>query len=224
MSEVDQSAKLRTLLIVGSTRPNTTADLIVPWLQRSLQADERIDLQVEDLRAWPLPMFQEDPAAMGSPMDPTYSEPIVGKWNQTVKAADAVIMLTPEYNHSIPPALKNAIDSVYMSGGFRNKPCGFVGYSLSPTGGVRAVEHLIQTVSTLESMPLRSAVLIGLVGQAFDADGEPTSPMTGVALQLLLDDLVWWGSALRSARAEGELAPGPLRMMQAMAALQPTAT
>lgn len=217
---------LRTLLIVGSTRPGTTADLVLPWLQRTLEADDRIELHVEDLRNWPLPFFQEDPAAIGNPMDPTYSDPLVGKWNETVKAAEAVIMLTPEYNHSIPPALKNAIDSVFMSGGFRNKPCAFVGYSMSPTGGVRAIEHLIQAVSTLEAMPLRNVVLIGQVAGAFDVQGsgEPTSPVTGVAIQVLIDDLVWWGNALRSARAEGELPPGQFRMMQAMAALQQAST
>lgn len=216
-------APLRTLLIAGSTRPNTAADLVLPWLQRTLDADARIDLQVADLRDWSLPFFQEDPAAMGNPMAPTYSDPIVERWNQTVKSADTVVMLTPEYNHSIPPALKNAIDSVFMSGGFRNKPCAFVGYSASPTGGVRAIEHLIQAVSTLEAMPLRSVVLIGQVSGAFDAEnsGEPTSPVTGVATQVMIDDLVWWGRALRSARDEGELPPGQIRMMQAMAALQP---
>jgi len=158
--------------------------------------------------------------AMGDPADPTYSDPIVKRWNDTVKAADAFVFLTPEYNHTIPPSLKNAIDSIFMSNGLRNKPSAFVGYSVSPTGGVRAVEHLYQTVTTLESVPLRNGVLVGDMFHAFDTEGQPTNPMTSAAMQVMCDDLVWWGGALRQARGVGELAPYQLRIGLAVAALQ----
>lgn len=144
----------------------------------------------------------------------------MGKWNKAVTEADACVFLTPEYNHSVPAALKNAIDSVFMSPGFRNKPCAFVGYSVSPTGAVRAIEHLIQIVNTLEAMPLRNAVMIGKVGEAFNEQGKPTDPMTTLIAQIMADDIYWWGSALRNARAAGQLPPAQLRIMQALSQLQ----
>lgn len=220
MTVNDPDTPLRTLLIVGSTRASRGADLVLPWLCDSLAADERVDLEIADLREWSLPFFQEDMFAMGDPADPTYSDPIVKRWNDAAKAAEAFVFVTPEYNHSIPPALKNAIDSIYMSNGLRNKPSAFVGYSVSPTGGVRAIEHLYQTVTTLESVPLRNGVLVGDMLHAFDGDGRPTNPMATAALQVMCDDLVWWGRALRRARTDGELAPYQLRIGAAVAALR----
>lgn len=218
MSETPSA--LKVLLIVGSTRPGRTSDLVLPWLKGLLDEDSRFDLSVEDLRDWPLPLFQEEPAKIGNPASPNYSDPLVGQWNKTVTEADAYVFLTPEYNHSAPAALKNAIDSVFMSPGFRNKPCAFAGYSVSPTGAVRAIEHLIQIVNTLEAMPLRNTVMIGKVGEAFNEQGSPVDPMTTLIAKIMADDIYWWGSALRAARAAGQLPPAQLRIMQAIAKLQ----
>ncbi|MFK7831173.1 MAG: NADPH-dependent FMN reductase [Congregibacter sp.] len=211
---------LKVLLIVGSTRPGRTSDLLMPWLEEIFDADSRFDLSVEDLRDWPLPMFQEEPAKIGNPASPNYSDSLVGQWNRAVTAADAYVFVTPEYNHSVPGVLKNAIDSVFFSPGFRNKPCAFVGYSISPTGAVRAIEHLIQIVSTLEAMPLRNAVMIGKVSEAFDEQGKPVDPMTQLVAQIMADDVHWWGNALRSARAQGQLPPAQLRIRQAIEGFQ----
>lgn len=216
----DTPNPLNVLLIVGSTRPGRTSDLVQPWLTGLLDADPRFALNVEDLRDWPLPLFQEQPEKMGNPASPDYSDPLIAQWNKVVTEADVYVFLTPEYNHSVPAALKNAIDSVFMSPGFRNKPCAFVGYSISPTGAVRAVEHLIQIVSTLEAMPLRNALMIGSVASAFDETGKPADPMTGLIAQIMADDMHWWGSALRSARGAGQLPPAQLRIRQAIAQLQ----
>lgn len=222
MSTTESNSPLRTLLVIGSTRAARGADLVLPWLTETLSGDERLELEIADLRDWPLPFFQEDMFAMGDPADPTYSDPIVKRWNDTVKAAEAFIFLTPEYNHTIPAALKNAVDSIYMSNGLRNKPSAFVGYSVSPTGAVRAIEHMYQAVTTLESVPIRNGVLVGDMFNAFDNDGQPTNPMTAAAMQVMRDDLVWWGNALRGARGAGELAPYQLRIGLALAELQAT--
>ena len=204
-------------LIIGSTRPNRAADLVAPWLVRRLEASPDLDLEVLDLRDWPLPLFQETAQTIGDVRDPTYSDPVVRRWNQTIKAADAFLVLTTEFNHSVPGQLKNALDSVFVSFGLRNKPVGFVGYSGSPVGAARAVEHLAQIVVEAEAVPLRNAVLVGQVQQAFGADGEPLHRGTDAALEVLLEDLAWWGGVLQRARAEGELPPGGLRLRSKLA-------
>jgi NAD(P)H-dependent FMN reductase len=210
----------KVLVIVGSTRPGRAADLVLPWVIARVRAHDGFDTEVADLRDWPLPIFAEHAGTIGDLSDPTYSEPIVRTWNKKVKQADAFVVVTPEYNHSIPGGLKNAIDSVWLSFGFRNKPVAAVGYSGSIGGGMRAIEHLAHVFIEVEAVPLRNTVVIPFVRTAFGDNGEPVNPETDIRLQVMLDDLAWWSSALEQARAAGELTPGTLRARAALAAVQ----
>jgi NAD(P)H-dependent FMN reductase len=205
-------------IIVGSTRPTRSADLVLPWITKTAAAHGGFEVEVLDLRDWPLPIFSEHLGTLGDINDPSYSDPIVKAWNAKIKEADAYIFLTPEYNHSLPGVLKNAIDSVWVSFGFRNKPVATVGYSGGIGAGIRAVEHLAQVAIEAEAVPLRNTVLIPHVRTAFDAAGLPLDPMARVSLGVMLDDLAWWSGALERARAAGELPPGRARAMAALAA------
>ncbi len=216
-SDRPTSDRQRLLVIVGSTRPDRAADHLVPWVVARAQAHGRFDVELVDLRDWPLPMFQETIETVGDFADPTYSDPIVRAWNHKVAEGDAFLFVTPEYNHSVPGVLKNAIDNVFLSFALRNKPAGFVGYSVGPIAGARAVEHLAHIAIEAEMAPLRNTVLVGGVEQAFREDGEPSTPLTDVAIGITLDDLAWWSDALTPARAAGELPPGTFRMRAAMA-------
>ena len=207
----------KLLVIVGSTRPNRAADLVLPWLTRKVSAHEAFDAEIVDLRDWPLPIFAEHFGTIGDFSDPTYSEPVVKAWNTKIKGADAYLIVTPEYNHSVPGGLKNAIDSVWVSYGFRNKPVAFLSYAGGQTGGVRAIEHLAHVFVETESVPVRNSVVIPHVRDAF-ADGQPKNPLTNAAAAIMLDDLAWWSAALEKARADGELQPGSFRMQAALAA------
>jgi NAD(P)H-dependent FMN reductase len=204
-------------VIVGSTRPTRSADLVVPWVVSTALAHDDFDVEAIDLRDWPLPLFGEHLGTIGDFSDPTYSDPIVKAWNKKVKEADAYLFITPEYNHSIPGVLKNAIDSVFLSFAFRNKPIATVGYSAGIGAGIRAIEHLAHVVIEAEAVPLRNTVVPPFVTTAFDDQGEPTNPMTSISLDVVLDDLAWWSSALEKARAAGELIPGAFRARAAMA-------
>ena len=210
----------KLLIIIGSTRPSRSVDLVAPWLTRKASEHEAFDAEVVDLRDWPLPIFAEHFGTIGDMRDPTYSDPLVRAWNKKIKDADAYLVVTPEYNHSLPGVLKNAIDSVWLSFGFRNKPVAFVSHSGSQTGGARAIEHLSHILVELESAPLRNSVVIPFVQDAFDADGEPKNPLTNVAADIMLDDLAWWSAALEKARAGGELTPGSFRLHAAMTPAQ----
>jgi NAD(P)H-dependent FMN reductase len=208
----------KLLVIVGSTRPTRAADLVLPWLTVKVSAHEAFDAEIVDLRDWPLPIFGEHYGTIGDFSDPTYSDPIVKAWNNKIKSADAYVIVTPEYNHSVPGGLKNAIDSVFASFGFRNKPVAFVSYAGGQTGGVRAIEHLAHVFVETETVPLRNSVVIPNVRDAFDADGQPKNPVMNVAADIMLDDLAWWSAALEKARADGELPPGTARMQAALTA------
>jgi NAD(P)H-dependent FMN reductase len=205
-------------VIVGTTRPTRAADRVVPWVVERAKAHGVFEVEVLDLRDWRLPFFQEHRGTIGDFSNPTYSDPVVRGWNRKVAEGDAFLIVSAEYNHSVPGELKNAIDSVWVSFGFRNKPIGFVGYSGGIAGGARVVEHLALIAVEGEAVPLRSSVLIPFVTDAFDEDDKPKNPVTDIALGITLDDLAWFSNALGHARAEGELAPGAFRLQAALEA------
>jgi len=128
-----------------------------------------------------------------------------------MRDADALVMVTPEYNHSVPAVLKNAIDSLFFSFALRNKPVGLVGYSGGPVGGARSVEHLAHVLIEAEAVPLRNSVLIPNVHSAFTETGAPANAVADAALQVLLEDVEWWGRVLAEARPSS-LLPGVVRM------------
>ncbi|MGE0878595.1 MAG: NADPH-dependent FMN reductase [Acidimicrobiia bacterium] len=212
------SAPLELKIIIGSTRDGRASDLFTPWLIERAGAHGAFNVEVLDLRDWPLPLFQETMATIGDIGSPTYSDPIMRAWNDKIKSGDTFVFVTPEYNHSVPGVLKNAIDSVFVSWGFRNKVCGYVGYSGSAVGAARAVEHLVHIANEVEMVSLRNSVLIGGITQAF-RDNKPVNPLTDTALDIMLDDMAWWGRVTRDGRAGGMLPPGTGRMRAAMTAL-----
>jgi NAD(P)H-dependent FMN reductase len=207
---------LKLQIIVGSTREGRQADAVVKWLVPVAKAHGAFEVELLDLREWPLPFFQETLATVGDFKNPTYSLPIVKQWNQKIGEGDAYLFVTAEYNHSVPGVLKNALDSVFVSFGFRNKPAGMVGYSNGAAGGARAVEHLAQIGFEADMHCLRDTVLLPRVQEAFGKDGAPTDPMVAAALKVTLDDLAWWGALLKAARPT-QLVPGGFRVRAALA-------
>lgn len=205
---------MKLQLITGSARDARAIEPVLSWV--TSVAKEHPDVahvDVTDLRDWPLPLFNEGPGAFRVP-DAEYTDPIVARWNDHISDADAYLFVTPEYNHSVPAVLKNAIDSVYGSFAFRNKPTGFVGYSAGVSAGVRAIEHLALIAIEMELVPLRSTVLMPYVGRAFGPDGVPLEAGPVAALSVLLEDLVWWSRILTPAREAGQLPPGVMRFVQ----------
>jgi NAD(P)H-dependent FMN reductase len=210
---------LNLKVIIGSTRAGRAADIVTPWIVDRARAHGAFEVDLLDLRDWPLPMFAETLQTIGDFANPTYSEPIVKQWNQRIREGEAFLFITPEYNHSIPAVLKNAIDNVFASFAFRNKPAAFVGYSGGRAAGVRAIEHLADVVLEAEMVPLRNTVILSEVQTAFEG-AKPRDPMTDVSLAILLDDLAWWGKTLAQARSDGELPPGGIRLRAALEPLE----
>ena len=206
---------LKLQIIVGSTRPERNADAVLRWIGPAASAQGSFKVEILDLRDWPLPFFQETRASVGDLANPSYSDPLVKRWNDKIAEGDAYLIITPEYNHSIPGVLKNAIDSVFFSFRFRHKPVAVAGYSIGVSAGVRAVEHLYAIMIEADAVPLRSPVLIPFVENAFSADGKPTLPIQEVSLNVLLEDLAWMGQALKTAKAAGEPLPSGVRIRAA---------
>ena len=121
-------------------------------------------------------------------------------WSATVDAADAVVMITSEYNYGYPAALKNAIDFLHHE--WRYKPVGFVSYG-GVAAGTRAVQQLKQVVTALAMMPTQASVNIPFVNQFLGEDGTITPNEVMVqAVAAMLDELLKLEEALAPLRAE----------------------
>ena len=202
---------LKLQVIVGSTRPTRASDKVVPWVLERATHHDAFEVETLDLRDWPMPFFQEHVGTIGDMSDPTFSDPVVKAWNTKIAEGDAYLVVTPEYNHSIPGVLKNAFDNIFITHALRNKPISAVSYSGGTAAGVRAIEHLALIAIECEMAPIRSTVIIPNVLAAFDENDDPVDYNTDIAMKVTLDDLAWWGEALAAARQAGELVPGKFR-------------
>ena len=113
-------------------------------------------------------------------------------------AADAFVFVTPEYNHSFPASLKNAID--WHGEEWHGKPVAFVSYG-GLSGGLRAVEQLRVVMAELNATTIRNTVSFHNAWGVFDEDGHIDGPGRRRRGEGLLDQLAWWAHALRDAKS-----------------------
>ena len=181
-------------MIVGSTRPRRRAPAVAHWTAQvaTQHLGKAVELQVLDLAEFALPLLDEMvPAALGE-----YERPHTRRWAQAVGACDGFIFVTPEYNHSLPAALKNALDFVYAE--WHDKAAGIVGYGVD--GGVRAIEHLRQVLAELRVADVRTAVTLSL-SEDFTGDGFSPRAFQAERVRRLADEALAWSRALHSLRA-----------------------
>ncbi|WP_280241370.1 NADPH-dependent FMN reductase [Nocardia abscessus] len=184
---------IQLAVIIGSTRAGRFGPTVAKWFAEHADRHDDVSVDVVDLAETPLP----DRLSHHPEPEAARALAVVGP---RLAAADAFVVVTPEYNHSYPASVKNAIDWHYTE--WRAKPVGFVSYG-GISGGLRAVEHLRHVFAELHAVTVRDTVSFHDAGRRFDAAGQPTDPeMPVAAADQLLGQLVWWGRALRSARAE----------------------
>ncbi|MGW7574114.1 NADPH-dependent FMN reductase [Streptomyces sp. NPDC054765] len=129
-------------IMLGSTRTGRAGERVAQWVLEQAQKRGDADYDLIDLAEVDLPQIDEPfPPAMGR-----YTHPHTRQWATTVAAYDGYVLVTPEYNHSFPGVLKNALDRVYAE--WNNKAVGLVSYGFD--GGVRAVEALRPVLGALQ--------------------------------------------------------------------------
>ena len=185
---------LKIKMIVGSTRPNRFSDKAVPWIHEIAKERAGLDVEVLDLRDYPLPFFEEGlpPAAAKD----SYTQPVVVKWREKIQEADGFIICTPEYNHGYPAVLKNALDYVYFV--WSRKAVAFVSWGGS--AGTRAVEQLRLVAIELDMVPIRFAVHLPSPPWFVKSVEDLKTDANRRSAEALLDNLTWWAGALRTAR------------------------
>ena len=191
---------LKILVILGSTREGRYGDKPARWLHDRLAADPRLAPELVDLRDWPLPFFDQ-PRAPARVTDGNYGNDVANRWAATVAAADGFAITAAEYNHGYTAVLKNALD--WLAREWRRKPVTFLGYGA--LGGARAVEQLRGVAVELELAPIRHAVhisrevLLATMKEPVPANPALFAPVEPAAAAMI-EELVWWGRALRHAR------------------------
>jgi NAD(P)H-dependent FMN reductase/GNAT superfamily N-acetyltransferase len=164
MSLTRANDQLRVLVIVASTRPGRLAPAVASWFVRSVEAQaEREDaaLDVADLAEIGLPLLDEPE----HPSSGTYVHEHTRAWSRLVDAADAFVIVTPEYNYGMPAVLKNALDYLYQEWAW--KPVGFVSYG-NTSAGTRSVQMTKQVVTTLRLMPIGATVALRIADSTRD--------------------------------------------------------
>ncbi len=186
-------------VIIGSTRQGRFADKPAQWIADKLAERSEIEVEILDLRDFPLPFF-DDPVSPAWRNGAPIANPTVRAWSEAIDRADGFVMIAAEYNHGYTAVLKNAIDHLYAE--WNRKPVGFVGYGA--VNGARAIEQLRQVAIELDMAPIRRSVSIPtaqlgrfIMEGATDLD---FSEADGAA-ESMIDDLVWWVDALAAARS-----------------------
>ncbi|ASQ96084.1 NAD(P)H-dependent oxidoreductase [Streptomyces sp. 11-1-2] len=182
---------IRLAVIVGSTRDGRFGPKVAEWFagHAALRSDMTVD--VVDLAETPLPM---DLSHRPGPDDLAALEAVTPR----LDAADAFAVVTPEYNHSYPASLKNAIDWHFTQ--WQAKPIGFVSYG-GISGGLRAVEHLRPVFAEVHAVTVRDTVSFHNAHGLFEEDGRlKDSEGPDTAAGAMLNQLAWWARALRTAR------------------------
>lgn len=188
---------LKLALIIGSTRPQRFADTPAKWIVDAAAGRDDFTLDTLDLRDWNLPFYEE-------PVPPAYtqgvySNPAAEAWRRKIGEYDGFLITAAEYNHGPTAALKNALDSATFE--WRRKPVAFIGYG--GVGGARAIEHLRGIAIELYMAPIKPEVniamdaFLGILQQGKILDDYPHIVQSR---DLVFDEIVWWGKALKTAR------------------------
>jgi NAD(P)H-dependent FMN reductase len=175
----------RLAVVIASVRAGRFGPVVGGWFAELAARRPEVKADLVDLADFTLP---EDLGGGGD----------AAAFRARIGAADAFVVVTPEYNHSFPGSLKTALDTVGAE--WRGKPVGFVSYG-GLSGGLRSVEALRIVFAELHTVTVRNTVSLHLARSLFNEQGalrEPQGPDT--AAGVLLDQLGWWARALKQAR------------------------
>ncbi|RJL32120.1 NADPH-dependent FMN reductase [Bailinhaonella thermotolerans] len=187
----------RIAIIIGSTRPGRRGELVARWVRETaLRHRPDVTFDILDLADFDLPLLDETtPAIFG-----TYERSHTQRWSAAVASYDGFVFVTPEYNHSFPAVLKNAIDFLFHE--WNDKAAGFVSYGVHQ--GVRAVEHLRLVLAEVKVATVRTQVaLSNFADYAESMDPATLDPRSHQRQDLItmLDEVLSWANALTALRA-----------------------
>ncbi len=183
---------IKIAIIIGSTRPGRKAEAVAKWVHEIARKRSDAQFELVDIKDYKLPLLDEAiPPSLGQ-----YSQPHTKVWAAKIASFDAFVFVTPEYNHGIPGALKNAIDYLYAE--WNNKAAGFVSYGSAL--GARAVESLRLVMGEVQVADVRAQVMLSLFTDFENFTTFKPASMHEKNVNAMLDQLTAWGGAMKTLR------------------------
>jgi len=183
---------IRVAIVTGSTRPGRNNEAVARWAFNVARKRSDAAFELVDIAEYNLPLLDEPiPSSRGQ-----YGNPHTKRWAAKIASFDAYVFVTPEYNHGISGALKNAID--YLFGEWNNKAAGFVSYG--GAGGARAVEQLRLVMGELMVADVRAQVMLSMFTDFENFSLFKPDPRHEDEVNAMLDQLIAWGRALKTVR------------------------
>ena len=158
---------MRIGIIIGSIRDGRAGQAVAEWVLEHASRRDDADFELVDLKTFDLPLLTS--ATVPGAAKKQYDDPRVTAWSQAIDALDAFVFVTPEYNHSVPGAFKNAFDSLGPE--WTGKAVGVVSYGAE--SGVRAVEAWRPIVANFQMVDVRQQVSLSTFGEF---DGTQVTP------------------------------------------------
>ncbi|MET7396962.1 NAD(P)H-dependent oxidoreductase [Dactylosporangium sp. NPDC005572] len=181
-------------IIAASTREGRKGIAVARWMRQLAEQHGGFDVELVDLAEVGLPLFDEP----NHPRLGQYVHQHTRDWSAVVSRADAFVIVTPEYNHSFPASLKNALDHLHRE--WAHKPVGLVSYG-GVSAGLRAATALRPVLASLRMFPAGEAVSVPNFSQHLTDDGEFVPAASAEAAgKAMLDELVRLTGALRELR------------------------
>ena len=180
-------------VIIGSTRPGRVGLPIGQWFLERARIHGKFTVQLLDLQELNLPLLDEPK----HPRLGQYEKEHTKAWSELIKASDAFVFVTPEYNFSAPPALLNALNYLFHEWAY--KPAGFVSYG-GMSGGIRAVQMLKQPLIAMKVVGIPESVAIAYFSQLMTDGAFNGSEALETSAITMLNELARWTEALRALR------------------------
>jgi NAD(P)H-dependent FMN reductase len=182
-------AKIVIPLLLGTNRQNRASESAAKWVFSKMKERRDIETLYFDVRDFDLP--RDD---YGTGIAHLFPE-----WRDAIVKADALVIVTPEYNHGYPGTLKSVLDLLLKE--YIHKAVAFVGVSATPSGGTRVIEAMVPMVRELGLVVTFTDLHFPKISTKFDPDGNLLDPAYEKRVGSFLDELVWMASALRWGRA-----------------------
>jgi NAD(P)H-dependent FMN reductase len=184
---------LKIAIIIGSTRPGRRGETVAQWVHDIAQKRSDAVYEIVDLTEFNLPLYDEPkPPILGQ-----YTMPHTLAWSEAINSYDGYVFVTPEYNHAISGALKNAIDFLFNE--WKDKAAGIVSYG-GGTGGARAAENLRLILGGLHVAVVSAQVTLSLFTDFENHSILKPAPRQEAAVNTLLDQVIAWSGALKALR------------------------
>jgi NAD(P)H-dependent FMN reductase len=185
-------------IVTGSTRPGRVNRGVAEWVLAQAQLRSDAEFELVDIADFNLPLLDEAyPAAYQN-----YTNDHTKVWAEKIAEFDGFVFVTGEYNHTVTPALANALS--YLNAEFSNKAAGIVGYGSAM--GVRAVEHLRGILSELQIAHVQKTGMFSLFTDFENFSTFAPTELSAATVAPVLDQLVPWTKALEAVRAEALVA------------------